>query len=110
MRVKPIPPTLRDKRRYLLVRGASWKDVERAVRRRLGTVYRSISGLKKVEETSDYIIIRVDRGFEWYVRGALALECGEGGPIFIERISGTIKTIKDWLSSSINESKHQVLK
>ena len=110
MKVKPIPPTLGDKRRYLLVRGASWRDVERAVRKRLGTVYRSLSGLKKVEETSDYIIIRVDRGFEWYVRGALALECGESKPVFVERVSGTIKTIKDWLNSSINESTHQVLK
>jgi len=33
----------------------------------------------------------------------LALECGEKKPMFVERVSGTIKTIKDWLNSSINE-------
>jgi RNase P/RNase MRP subunit POP5 len=103
MILKPIPPTLRDKRRYLLIRGASWREVEKAVRQELGRVYRSLSGLKKIEETPEYLIIRVDRGFEWYVRGAIALHCGRDRPVFAERVSGTIKTIRDYLKSAIDE-------
>ncbi len=103
MRIKPIPPTLRDKRRYLLVRNADWRTIESAVRRRLGTIYRSLSGLKKIEEGQNYTIIRVDRGFEQQVRAVLALECGEQDPIFVERVSGTVKTIRDIMNSTINE-------
>jgi len=110
VKIKPIPPTLRDKRRYLLVRGATWREVEQIVRKTIGTAYRSLSGLKKVEETKDYLIIRVDRGFEWHIRAALALHCGNSQPIFVEKISGTIKTLHDWMNSAIDEHHHQVLK
>ena len=93
MRIKPIPPALREKRRYLLVRGANWSEITRAVRDEFGRVYAALARLAKIEEGKEYTIVRVRRDFDWLVRAAIALH-NFGKVAWIERESGTIKRLK----------------
>jgi RNase P/RNase MRP subunit POP5 len=93
MRVKPIPPTLREKRRYLLVRNASWREIMGAMKRNFGDVYTALSRITKIEEGEDYTIVRVRRDFDRIVRAAIAL-ADFGKLVWVERVSGTLKGLR----------------
>ncbi len=93
MRIKPIPPTLREKRRYLLVRNASWKDILHAVKKNFGDVYAAVARIQRIEEGEGYTIIRVQRDFDWMVRAAIALY-DFNRPVWVERESGTLKRLR----------------
>ncbi len=93
MKIKPIPPTLREKRRYLLVRGAKWSEITRVVREEFGRVYAALARLAKIEEGEEYTIVRVRRDFDWLVRAAIALHDFDK-VVWIEKESGTIKRLR----------------
>ncbi|MDN5358190.1 MAG: hypothetical protein PWP76_33 [Candidatus Diapherotrites archaeon] len=93
MRIKPTPPTLREKRRYLLIRNAKWKEVVTAMKKEFGDVYTAVSGLQKIEEGEDYTVARVSRDFDWMVRAAIASYSFEK-PVWVERESGTLKRLR----------------
>ncbi len=93
MRIKPVPPTLREKRRYLLVRNATWNEIMAAVKREFGNVYAALARMAKIEEEDDYVIIRVRRDFDWMVRATIGIH-DFGKPVWVERESGTIKRLK----------------
>ena len=93
MRIKPIPPTLREKRRYLLVRGAKWNEITRAVRDEFGRVYAALARLAKIEEGKEYTIVRVRRDFDWLARAAIAIH-DFGKVVWVERESGTLKRLR----------------
>lgn len=93
MRVKPIPPVMREKRRYMLIRNAGWSEIVGAMRAEFGRVYAGISGMRKIEEGRDYLILRVQRDFDWMVRAAIALH-DFGKAVWVERTSGSIKRLK----------------
>jgi len=102
MRIKPIPPTLREKRRYLLVRNATWKEIMAALKREFGNVYAALARMAKIEEEDDYVIIRVRRDFDWMVRAAIALY-DFGKPVWVERESGTIKRLKKKMEKTLRK-------
>lgn len=93
MRVKPIPPTMREKKRYLLVRNAGWEEILGAMRTEFGRVYAGLSRIKKMEEGENYVIVGVQRDFDWMVRAAIALH-DFGKPVWVERSSGSIRRLK----------------
>ena len=93
MRVKPIPPVMREKRRYMLIRNVRWGEIIEAMRREFGNVYAGISGMKKIEEGKHHTILRVQRDFDWMVRAATALHDFKK-PVWVERTSGSIKRLK----------------
>lgn len=94
MKVKPIPPTMREKRRYLLIRNASWREIIEAMRIEFGKVYTAVSRITKIEDGDRYTIVRVQRDFDWMVRAAIAIH-DFGKPVWVERSSGTIKRLRE---------------
>ncbi len=100
MRIKPIPPTLREKRRYLLVVGAECRDVFRAVQSVFGWFYAGLAHLYCVESGTAgvtgelYCIVRVRRDFDWLVRAALALHRFSNS-VYVPAESGTLRALRE---------------
>lgn len=93
MRVKPIPPVLREKKRYLLIRNARWKEVVEAVKDAFGRLYLGVSRIRKIEDGKNYVIVRVQRDFDWMLRAAIALH-NFGKVVWVERSSGSLKRLR----------------
>ncbi|GEM_PF-6001089 len=113
MRIKPLPPTLREKRRYLLVVGTDCRGVVRAVQSVFGKFYSGLAHIYCVESgladlpvggdiPSDgeqakqikYCIVRVRRDLDWLVRAALALY-EFPVPVFVPAESGTLRALRE---------------
>jgi len=85
--MKPLKPSMREKKRYLLVRG-SVKDIEKAILEGIGVIGASKTGLNWIKPGSDKAIISVNRGAVDSVRACFAIWPKK---LQVERVSGTLK-------------------
>jgi len=87
MKLKPLPPTLREKKRYLLLKGDK-KKVEKAILDFLGVLGYAKAGPLFISQ-NNYLILSVAHNMLEEVRTALSLE--GISPI---GVSGTIAKLK----------------
>lgn len=85
--MKPLKPTLREKKRYLLVHGKK-ENIEKAVREFLGMQGMAKASLTFIKSEKDSAIISVNRKMVDQVRAALVIWPEK---IEVLRVSGTIK-------------------
>ena len=88
--LKSLKPSMREKKRYLLVRGAI-SDVEKAIYDGIGVIGMSKVGFAKVKSGKDFVIVSVNRESVDSLRACFAIYPVK---IFVERVSGTLKGLK----------------
>ncbi|MBR9702345.1 hypothetical protein GOV13_05490 [Candidatus Pacearchaeota archaeon] len=90
--MKSLKPTMREKKRYLLVRGKDLKaNVEKAILEFVGVLGMSKAGLVWIKSGSSSAIISVNRGAVDSVRGSL---CAFSEKMVVEKVSGTLKGLR----------------
>jgi RNase P/RNase MRP subunit POP5 len=88
--MKPLKPSMREKKRYLLVRG-NVKDIEKAILEGVGVIGASKTGLNWIKSENDRAIISVNRKSVDSVRACFAIWPGK---LQVERVSGTLIGLK----------------
>ncbi|MFH1801230.1 MAG: Rpp14/Pop5 family protein [archaeon] len=91
--MKPIKPSMRENKRYLLVKGKNLKNnLEKSILDFVGILGMSRTGLSWIESKQDYSIICVNREMVDSVRASL---CVWPEKIEVLKVSGTLKSLKN---------------
>jgi len=89
--MKPLKPSAREKKRYLLVKGKNLKtNIERAILDFIGVFGMSKCGLSWIKSEKDFAVICVNREMVEPVRAGL---CVWPEKISVEKVSGTLRGI-----------------
>jgi RNase P/RNase MRP subunit POP5 len=87
--MKPLKPSARENKRYLLVRGKDLKEnIEKAILDFIGVLGMSKVGLGWIQTKKDATVISVNRDMLDSVRAGL---CVWPEKISVEKVSGTLK-------------------
>jgi len=87
--MKPLKPSMREKKRYLLVRGKNLnQNIEKAILEFIGVLGMSKTGLNWIKSEKDLAVISVNREMVDSVRASL---CVWPEKIRVEKVSGTLK-------------------
>lgn len=90
--MKPLKPSMREKKRYLLVRGKNLEEnIEKSILDFIGVLGMSKVGLGFIEKGKEYAIICVNRESVNEVRASL---CVWPEKITVEKVSGTLKGLR----------------
>lgn len=90
--MKPLKPSMREKKRYLLIRGKTvHENIERAIADFTGALGGSMLGLSWIETGKDYAIITINRKAVNQVRAAIAIWPEK---MVVEKVSGSLKGLK----------------
>ena len=90
--MKPLKPSMRENKRYLLVHGSSLREnVEKAILDFVGVLGVSKAGLSFVKTERDFAIICINREAVNEVRASFAVSLEK---IRVERVSGTMKGLR----------------
>jgi RNase P/RNase MRP subunit POP5 len=87
--MKPLKPSMKENKRYLLIRGKNLKkEVEAAIHDFIGVLGMSKASLAFIKQSKDYAIISVNRGSLNHIRASFAVWPHS---IKVEKVSGTLK-------------------
>lgn len=89
--MKSLKPSMRENKRYLLVKGKI-SDVEKAILDFVGVLGMSKVGLNWIRKGKDSAIISVNREAVNHARASLAVWPEK---ISVERVSGTLKILRE---------------
>jgi len=90
--MRPLKPSMRENKRYLLVRGKNLKEnIEKAVLEFVGVLGMSKTGLGWIKSSKDSAVISVNRESVNQVRASLAVWPEK---MTVEKISGTLKGLR----------------
>lgn len=90
--MKPLKPSMREKKRYLKIRGKNLKsNVEKAILDFIGALGMSKAGLAWIKSGKDSAVISVNRESLNHVRASFAAFPEK---ITVEKVSGTLKGLK----------------
>jgi RNase P/RNase MRP subunit POP5 len=85
--MKPLKPSMREKKRYLLVKGKI-KDIERAIFEGMGVLGISKTGLNWIKSDKKSAIISVNRGSVDSVKACFAIWPEK---LWVGKVSGTLR-------------------
>lgn len=85
--MKPLKPSAREKKRYLLVKGAV-QEIEKSILEFIGVLGMSKTGLVWVKKNKDSAVIGVNREIVDSVRASFAVWPQK---ISVEKVSGTLR-------------------
>ena len=89
MPLKSLKPSMRENKRYLLVKGNNLnKNIERAILEFIGILGMSKTGLGWIKTGKNFVIISVNRDMVDSVRASFAVFSDK---ITVEKVSGTLK-------------------
>ena len=87
--MKPLKPSMREKKRYLLVKGKNLRgNIEKAILEFAGVFGLSKTGLSFIKSDKDSVIICVNREAVNLIRASLVVYPEK---IVVEKVSGTIR-------------------
>ncbi len=90
--MKPLKPSMREKKRYLLVKGENLKtNIEKAILEFIGVLGMSKTGLSWIKKGKDSAVISINREALNHVRASFAVY---GEKISVEKVSGTLKGLR----------------
>lgn len=90
--MKPLKPSMREKKRYLLVKGKNPKEnIEKAIKDFIGVLGMSKVGLGWIKTGKDSAIISVNRKMVDNVRASLAVWPEK---MTVTKVSGTLKGLE----------------
>jgi RNase P/RNase MRP subunit POP5 len=91
--MKSLKPSARENKRYLLVKGKNLKEnIEKSLFDFIGVLGFSKLGLSWIKQNSDSAIISINREMVDSVRASF---CVWPEKIIVEKISGTLRGLKD---------------
>ncbi len=91
--MKALKPTMREKKRYLYLKGHNLKDnVEKAILEFIGVLGMAKTGIGWIKFDSESAVIAINREMLEQVRASFALW---HEPIEVKRVSGTLKSLKE---------------
>lgn len=91
--MKPLSPTMREKKRYLLLKGNNLKEnVEKAIFEGIGTIGMARVCLKWINFYKEFAIISINREMLDSVRASFAIWPES---IEVKKVSGTLKSLKE---------------
>jgi RNase P/RNase MRP subunit POP5 len=88
--MKPLKPSMREKKRYLLVKGKI-ENIEKAILEFIGVLGMSKTGLNWIKKGKNSAIISVNRNMVDSIRASF---CVFSEKIEVERVSGTLKGLE----------------
>ena len=89
--MKSLKPSMRENKRYLLVRGANLKEnIEKAILDFIGVLGMSKAGLSYIKINKNSAVISVNRESVNHVRASL---CVWPEKMTVEKVSGTLKRL-----------------
>ena len=92
LNMKPLKPSMRENKRYLLVRGKNLRaNVEKAILEFVGVLGMSKTGLGWIKTEKDSVIISVNREAVDSVRASL---CAFSEEIEVKKVSGTLRGLR----------------
>jgi len=98
MPLKPLKPSMRENKRYLLIKGKNLKEnIEKSILEFIGILGMSKTGLGFIKTGKDFTIISVNREMVDSVRASFAVFQDK---ITVEKVSGTLKGLKLSIHSS----------
>ena len=87
--MKSLKPSMREKKRYLLLKGKNLKkNVEKSILEYIGVLGMSKAGLSWIKSTSGSAIICINRGSVDHTRASFAVYADK---ISVKKVSGTLK-------------------
>ena len=90
--MKPLKPSMKENKRYLLVKGKNLKEnIEKAILEFIGVLGMSKTGLGWIKTNTNSVIISVNREMVDSVRASL---CVWPEKIRVEKVSGTLKGLR----------------
>lgn len=89
--MKPLRPSLREKKRYLLVKGNP-ENIEKSILDFVGILGMSKTGINWIKRGRDYAIISINRKSLDVVRASL---CVWPEKMVVEKVSGTLKKLRE---------------
>jgi len=90
--MKPLKPSMRERKRYLLVSGKNLKEnIPKAIKDFIGVLGMSKTSLSFISSRNDFSVISINREMLDKVRASL---CVWSEKMSIKRVSGTIKGLK----------------
>lgn len=90
--MKPLKPSMREKKRYLLIKGKNPKEnIEKAIKDFIGVLGMSKVGLGWIKTGKDSAIISINREMVDSVRASLAVWSEK---MTVTKVSGTLKGLK----------------
>ncbi|MFW6283588.1 MAG: Rpp14/Pop5 family protein [Minisyncoccales bacterium] len=90
--MKPLKPSMREKKRYLLIKGKNIEEeIKNSILEFIGIAGMAEANLKIIKKTNDSIIISINREALNKVRAGFALNKKE---IKVEKVSGTLKSLQ----------------
>ena len=90
--MKALKPSMRERKRYLLIRGKDLKEsVPKAIKEFIGTLGIAKASPKFIKVGKDTLVISINRKSLEYVKASIALQPGK---MVLERVSGTLKGLK----------------
>ena len=90
--MKPLKPSMRENKRYLLVKGKNLKEnIEKAILEFIGILGMSKTGLGWIKTNANSAIISVNREMVDSIRASL---CVWPEKIRVEKVSGTLKGLE----------------
>lgn len=90
--MKALRPSMREKKRYLLVRGKNLKtNIEKAILEFIGVLGMSKTGLGWIKSNRNSVIISVNREMVEQVRASLVVWADK---MVVEGVSGSLKGLK----------------
>jgi|TARA_B100000315_G_C14509781_1_gene556415 RNase P/RNase MRP subunit POP5 len=92
MKLKPLKPSAKENKRYLLVKGKNLKEnIEKAILEFIGILGMSKAGLGWIKTGKDQAIISINRESLNEIRASL---CIFSEKMVVEKVSGTLKGLK----------------
>ncbi|HEB47206.1 MAG TPA: hypothetical protein ENI22_01945 [Candidatus Pacearchaeota archaeon] len=88
--MKPLKPSIREKKRYLLVKG-NIKDVEKSILEGIGVLGMSKTGFGWIKTGKESAVISINREALNNVRASFAIWPKK---IEVEKVSGTLRGLK----------------
>ncbi len=90
--MKPLKPSMREKKRYLLVRGKNLKkNIPKAIQEFIGVLGMSKTSLSFIKSSDDFAVISINREMLDKVRASL---CIWPEKMEVKKVSGTLKSLE----------------
>jgi len=87
--MKPLKPSMRERKRYLLVSGKNLKEnIPKAIKDFIGVLGMSKTSLSFIKSENDFAVISINREMLEPVRASL---CVWSEKMSVKKVSGTIK-------------------
>ena len=90
--MKPLKPSMRERKRYLLISGKNLKEnIPKAIKDFIGVLGMSKTSLNFISSEKDFVVISINREMLEPVRASL---CVWPEKMSVKRVSGTIKGLR----------------